>query len=136
MFKLSERSIANRTGVRSELAEIADLAIQLSLVDFGHPEYAGGRDLKDQQHLYSIGASKADGIINKSDHQIDEAKPESDAIDFFAYVDGKASWEDGHLALVACAFYEAASRLGYRISWGGLWKDFKDAPHITFKGEY
>lgn len=131
-FKLSERSKANRSGVRPELAEIADRAIQITVIDFGHPQYAGGRNLADQQHLYSIGASKADGIINKSDHQIDEAKPESDAIDFYAFVDGKASWDAGHLALVACAFYQAASELGYVIEWGGLWRGFRDMPHFKF----
>ena len=51
-------------------------------------------------------------------------------IDFYAYVDGKASWDEGHLALVATAFMQAAIKLGYKIQWGGLWKGFKDMPHI------
>ncbi|MEO5344604.1 MAG: hypothetical protein H7842_15010, partial [Gammaproteobacteria bacterium SHHR-1] len=42
--------------------------------------------------------------------------------DFYAYVDGRASWEREHLAMVAAAFLQAASHLGYAISWGGLWK--------------
>ena len=63
------------------------------------------------------------------------------ALDFYAYIHGKASWEHKHLAMVATAFFQAASELGYRIEWGGLWKRKKpklidgipygwDMPHI------
>jgi len=130
MFSFSDKSKQRMSGVRKELRDIADLAIQISIIDFGIPEYGGRRFLEEQERLFKAGLSKADGINNRSEHQ------SGNALDFYAYVDGKASWDEGHLALVACAFYEAAARLGYLIQWGGLWKSFKDMPHVTFKGEY
>jgi len=136
VFKLSETSKKRRRGARPELIEISNRAIQITQVDFGHPEYAGGRTISDQQHLYSIGASRADGVLKKSDHQVDDVKIFSDALDFYAYVNGRATWNEGDLAQVACSFFQAASELGYRIEWGGLWTDFKDYPHIKFIGSY
>jgi len=116
MFRLSSTSKKRREGIDPRLIEIDDLAIQITLVDYGHPEYAGTRTGVDQLHLFTIGQSYADGIDTISDHQLGKA------LDFYAYVDGKASWEPDHLAMVACAYFQAAAKLGYRIEWGGLWK--------------
>lgn len=124
MFKLSENSKKNRAGVDSQLIEISDLAIQITVVDFGIPSLGGIRTSKQQQRLFHDGASKADGIHNKSNHQ------SGNALDFYAYVDGRASWNKYDLAMVACAHLQAASMLGYKLNWGGLWSNFKDYPHI------
>ena len=56
-----------------------------------------------------------DGTIKKSHHQTGKA------LDFYAFVDGKASWDPAHLTMVATAYLQAASTLGYSIEWGGLW---------------
>lgn len=121
MFKLSEVSKSRREGVDPRLIEIDDLAITLTLVDYGHPEYAGIRTAEEQNTLYKKGRSQCDGYKRLSDHQ-----PADDgygkALDFYAYVDGQASWQPHHLAMVACAYFQAASILGYHIEWGGLWK--------------
>ena len=81
-----------------------------------------------------------DGYDKLSNHQ-----PAEDgygkALDFYAFVNGKASWQLDHLTMVACAYFQAAAILGYRIKWGGLWKSSKpkfkngipygwDCPHI------
>ena len=123
-FQLSKNSKANRAGVDHQLIEISDLAIQLTIVDFGIPKDGGIRTTKRQQQLFHDGKSKADGIHNKSNHQ------SGNALDFYAYVDGKASWDKYDLAMVAAAHLQAASQLGYKISWGGLWSGFPDYPHI------
>ncbi|MDB4302169.1 M15 family metallopeptidase, partial [bacterium] len=76
-----------------------------------------------------------DGTEKLSKHQ------SGNALDFYAYVNGFASWDHDHLAMVACAYFQAASILGYRIKWGGLWKSKNptikngipygwDCPHI------
>jgi peptidoglycan L-alanyl-D-glutamate endopeptidase CwlK len=114
-FKLSKSSLARRAGVDPRLIEISDMAIDLTLVDFGHPEYAGLRSAEDQKELHSRGRSICDGTILKSHHQTGRA------LDFYAFVDGSASWDPAHLTMVAVAFLQASSILGYPIEWGGLW---------------
>lgn len=129
MFKLSERSKRNRAGIDKRLIEISDLAIQLTRVDFGHPEYAGLRSSLEQKELFEAGRSKADGYKKKSKHQMGLA------LDFYAYVDGNASWDEDHLTSVASAFMQAAMILGYKIRWGGFFKSFTDMPHVELIGD-
>ena len=123
-FELSKNSKANREGVDDRLIKISDLAITLTTVDFGHPSTGGKRSTDEQKQLFRDGKSKCDGVINKSRHQSGKA------LDFYAFVDGKASWDKYHLAMVACAFLQAASILGYKLVWGGLWHGFVDYPHV------
>ena len=134
-FKLSENSKKNREGVDPRLIEIDDLAITLTLIDYGHGKHSGLRDAEEQYGLYKDEKSNADGYVEISDHQLGRA------LDFYAYVDGKASWDHAHLAIVALAQFQAAMILGYKIGWGGLWKRKKpkftngipygwDMPHI------
>lgn len=130
MFTLSENSKKNRAGVDSRLIEISDLAIKISYIDFGHGRYSGLRTAEEQNQLYKDGKSKADGYNKLSNHQSGRA------LDFYTYVDGKVSYEPLHLAMVATAFLQAASILGYQLSWGGLWRSKKsnihgwDMPHV------
>ena len=124
MFKLSNNSKHRMQGIDSRLIEIANLAITLTVVDFGIPGDGGLRTAERQLELFNDGKSKADGYNKLSKHQSGKA------LDFFAYVDGKASWNELHLAMVACAFLQAASILGIQLEWGGLWKSFKDMPHV------
>ena len=121
-YKLSNRSKARMEGIDDRLIRVANLAIELTIVDFGIPKYGGLRTLEDQQLLFKDAKSKADGINRKSYHQT------GNAVDFFAYVDDKASWDKGALATVACSFYQAASILDVPVQWGGLWG--WDFPHI------
>lgn len=130
MFTLSNNSKKNRAGVDQRLIDISDEAIKITLVDFGHGADSGLRSAVRQHELHLRGLSKADGYDKKSRHQ------SGLALDFYAYVDGKASWEHRHLAMVAAAFLQSASMLGHQVRWGGLWKssDKKiygwDMPHI------
>lgn len=134
-FTLSKRSKKNREGIDPRLIEISDLAITITLIDFGHGSYAGLREATTQNGLFIAGKSKADGYVNKSNHQAAE-DGYGKALDFYAYIDGKASWKREQLAMVAAAFLQAASMLGYKVTWGGLWKSSKhpyygwDMPHI------
>ena len=134
-FRLGRSSQANRAGVDPRLIEISDRAIAISLVDFGIPANGGLRTAEIQHQLYKDKLSSCDGYNNKSLHQTGLA------LDFFAYVNNGASWEHAHLAMVAAAFLQAASELGYHVEWGGLWRSKKprlingiaygwDCPHI------
>lgn len=123
-FKFSERSVARMSGVDPRLKNIAHRAIEISTIDFGVPAFGGKRTADEQYALFKAGTSKADGVRRQSKHQ------SGLALDVYAYVDGKASWDTEHLALVAAAMLQAASELGYKLEWGGLWKSFRDMPHF------
>jgi len=127
MFKLGNNSIKNLTGVDGRLVEIADLAITISRIDFGIPSTGGLRTTADQAKLFADGVSKADGVNNKSYHQSGKA------IDVYAYVDGKASWDKYHLTTIATSMLQAAAQLGYPLKWGGNWKSWQDMPHYELK---
>ena len=124
MFRLSAASKRNRVGVDHRLIEIGDLAIKITRVDFGYPDTGGLRNATQQLFLYKSGKSGADGYKVISAHQ------RGKALDFFAYVDGKANYSHAALTAVASAHYESAMRLGYRIKWGGFFKSMIDMPHI------
>ena len=126
-FKLGKNSINNLAGVDGRLIAIADLAIELTNIDFGVPSTGGLRTEADQAKLFADGVSKADGVNNKSYHQSGKA------MDVYAYVDGKASWDKLHLAVIASAMLQASSQLGYKLKWGGLWKSWQDYPHFEIK---
>jgi len=133
-FVFGKNSLKNREGVHPDLIRVDDLAITLTLVDFGHGEYSGLRTAEDQNHLHKKGVSpNCDGFKVKSLHQSGRA------LDFHAHVEGRGSWKEDHLTMVACAYFQAASILGIKIKWGGLWKGGKtrhgiqygwDCPHI------
>lgn len=123
-MKFSKRSLERMWGVDERLIEVMRHAISITKVDFGIPLYGGLRSIEDQEVLFEDGKSMADGTSNRSKHQ------DGLAIDVYAYVDGKASWEEEHLAKVACAVLQAAARLGYKVKWGGLFRNFKDMPHF------
>lgn len=112
------------SGVSVRLQEICELALTISKVDFGIPSSGGLRTAEQQGGLFKAGKSKCDGYLNLSNHQ------SGNALDFYAYVNGRASWDDLHLAMVATAFLQAASQLGYNLSWGGNFRNFKDFPHV------
>jgi len=126
-FKLSNNSINNMKGIDNRLIDIAEVAIKLSNIDFGIPSTGGLRTTEDQAKLFADGVSKADGVNGKSYHQSGKA------LDVYAYVDGKASWDKLHLALVATAMLQASAQLGYELKWGGLWKSWQDMPHFELR---
>lgn len=126
-MKLSGRSKENRAGIDERLIEISDMAIQITKIDFGIPSTGGFRTAEKQNELFADGKSKADGYNKKSYHQTGKA------LDFYAYVDGRASWEHHHLTYVATAFLQSASILGYKLEWGGNFRSFLDMPHVQIK---
>jgi len=127
MFKLSNRSKENLEGVDKRIIEIVELALTISVIDFGIPKYGGLRTAGDQRTMFKKGASKCDGIEKKSAHQ------SGLAFDIFAYVDGSASWDRYHMTQLAAAILQSAALLGYGLEWGGLWRNYVDMPHFQLK---
>jgi peptidoglycan L-alanyl-D-glutamate endopeptidase CwlK len=122
--KFSVRSITRMADIDPRLMVIAEEALKISPIDFGIPEFGGLRTAEEQQQLFLAGKSQLDGVTRKSYHQTGRA------LDVYAYVDGKASWDELHLAMVAAAMLQTASKLGIDLQWGGLWESFKDMPHF------
>ena len=126
-FKFGAKSRKRMEGIHPDLIAVLELAIIITKVDFGVPEYGGIRTTDEQKHLFINNKSKADGTINKSYHQTGRA------VDVFAYVNGKASWSQPHVSMVACAILQAACQLEVKIGWGGLWTNFVDMPHFQLE---
>lgn len=127
MFKFSNSSEQRLSTVDDRLIKIANRAIEISKFDFGIPSSGGLRTPEQQNALHKDGVSQLDGYKKKSYHQTGKA------LDVYAYVDGRASWDEYHLSMIACAMLQAAAEFGVKLEWGGLWSSFTDYPHFQIK---
>lgn len=126
-FQFSNASANRLQTVDPRLQAIANYALEITKVDFGIPSNGGLRTAEEQNALYHGGKSQLDGYKKKSFHQTGKA------LDVYAFVNGRASWEKEHLAMVAAAMLQAASELGHKLTWGGLWRNFEDYPHFQLE---
>ena len=137
MKKFSTRSLKELETCHEDLQEIMKKALELTVIDFGISE--GYRTRKRQNLLYKQGKSKVDGIKTLGKHNHNPSM----AVDIYAWVGGKASWEDEHLCYLGgliigvykILYYRRAIR--YHLRWGGNWdntgdigRGFKDLPHF------
>ena len=126
-------------GVHPELIIIFTEAIKNSPIDFGVGNNGGVRTAGEQNLLFQKGVSKCDGIQDKSEHQVKD-DGYGHALDPYAYVNGKASWNKGHLSMVAGVILTTAKRLkkegkiSIEIKWGGTFGSNRfqgwDMPHF------
>ena len=104
-FLLSKNSLRVLDGVNPVLSTLASLAIKDSPIDFGIPSSGGFRTAAEQRKLYDDNKSRCDGTKRLSKHQ------SGNALDFYAYVDGKYSDDKVHLTLIAMTFFHKAAQL-------------------------
>lgn len=138
MFKLGKRSLERLETCHVDLQVIMEEAISTSMVDFGVAE--GHRNIARQNKLFKEGKSRIDGINKKGKHN----EFPSEAVDIFAYYNGKAQWDDIHLGYLAGHILCTAKRLlkegkvTHKLRSGGNWDDdgifvydhsLKDLPH-------
>jgi len=127
-FELSKTSKERLVGVDPSLVLLIEESLKVSPIDFGIPQYGGLRTAPEQNSLFKKGVSKCDGFKTKSNHQTGKA------VDVYAFVNGKASWDTEHLALIAGVILATAFRLGIKIRWGGTFgsNEMKgwDRPHF------
>ena len=124
-------------GVHPDLIAIFTEAIKNSPIDFGIPESGGLRTQGQQNLLFQGGVSKCDGFNDVSNHQT------GNALDFYAYINGRASWNKVHLSMVASCIITTAKRLkkegkiSVELKWGAEFgsNNFHgwDMPHIEIK---
>lgn len=142
-FKLSKKSLTNTDGVDPQLILIFTESIKNSPIDFGIPRDGGVRTAERQNELFGQNVSKCDGYRSKSNHQIPDDEIYGQALDFYAYINGRASWDELHLTMIAGVILSTAKRLKHQgdvdidITWGGEFgsNNFKgwDKPHMEIK---
>ena len=131
-FKFGQNSREKLESCHPKLQRVMNLAISRSYVDFGISE--GYRTLARQYELFKKGLSRIDGInrVGKHNHN------PSLAVDIYAWVDGKAMWDDAHLGYLAGVILQCGKELGIKLRWGGDWDrdgiiaidhKLKDLPH-------
>jgi peptidoglycan L-alanyl-D-glutamate endopeptidase CwlK len=108
-FALSTQSLSMLHGVHADLAKVVKEAILLSEVDFKVGE--GMRSLARQKELYAAGKSKTMKSRHLTGH----------AVDLWAIVDGKVSWDIAHYYTIAKAMKHAAIKCGVPMTWGVVW---------------
>jgi len=127
-YTFGNKSISKLNEVHEDLKKLMYEALKASPIDFGIS--CGRRGIEEQNKLFKEGKTKCDGINIKSKHNYMPAL----AVDFYPYINGKASWDKVHLALVAGVILATADKLGINVRWGGTFgsKEFKgwDYPHI------
>ena len=118
MFHLGNTSKRRLKGVDPRWFEIIDLALSITLIDFGIPG-DGGLRTDDRQFAMFMDPkikTNCDGFTVRSKHQ------DGLAIDFFAYVDGRASWDHDKMTHIAAALLQAASLLGFKVRSGAFFR--------------
>lgn len=136
MYSFSNTSKDRLSTCHEDLQKIFEVAISLSPVDFGISE--GHRSLERQKQLFDEGKSKIDGISKKGKHNYTPSK----AVDVYAWVNGKASWDKSHLCVIAGVVMAVAANYSIKLRWGGNWdmdgevisdQTFQDLPHFELR---
>lgn len=125
MNKASTRTKDNLIGVNYKLSLLVGYVLGISKIDFFVSE--GIRTTKKQQEYYKKGTTKADGVRNKSQHQLGRA------IDVY-YVGWKKGAEDEKKwKELIDTFRLAGMKLGIKLTFGYDWG--WDKPHIELDEE-
>lgn len=137
MYKLSNRSLSRLEGVLPVLVEIFQEGIKDCPYDFGIPKDGGLRTAFRQKELYSIGRTtqfnrKPVTWTLNSNHMAKE-DGFGYAVDIYAYVDGKVSWNSRYLRPIARHLQRfAKDNYCIELQWGqDLWG--KDGAHFQMK---
>lgn len=141
-FRLGQRSLNTLATVDADLQRVVHRAIDITTVDFMVGQGLRTRD--EQARLYGQGRSQVD--MARLGLPIEYAKPNMKkvtwtmrsnhmtgrAVDLWAWVDGKISWDTtkGYYEEIARAMKQAAMHECVPIQWGGDWKTTKDYPHF------
>ncbi|HCX11884.1 MAG TPA: endolysin [Hyphomonas sp.] len=109
MYQLSRRSFERLKGVHGDLSLVMCRAINLATTDFGI--FEGLRTLEKQQQYLAAGKSKT----------LDSRHLTGDAVDVFAWHEGKYRPELGYYIDIAHSIQQAAEELKVSVTWGACW---------------
>lgn len=108
-YSLGKSSLAELTGVHSDLVRVVKRAIEITACDF--TVHDGIRTVEEQKRYVAEGVSKT----MRSKHL------EGCAVDLVPVINGKPRWEWPPIYRVAEAMHKAADECGVRLIWGGVW---------------
>ncbi len=123
-FVLSPRSLQRLVGVHPELVRVVRRAIAIATIDFSVVE--GVRDYATQRKYFLAGKSRTMNSRHLTGHAVD-LMPYGD---FDGDGDFEGSWELKHFYPVNDVMQQAARDCGVKVTWGGSWATFLDAPHF------
>jgi len=142
-YSFSRTSIKRLSTCEKKIQKVFELAIKRTEIDFGIA--CGERSVSEQQQLYAQGrtgpgpiVTYVDGINKKSEHNYSPSR----AVDIYAFVDGKATWNEKYLIYLGGVITACAIQLGVSLTWGGNWdndgiiindQNFQDLPHYQLK---
>ncbi len=121
MNQFGTKSKKKLATVHLNLAVVAERALELSPYDFTIVH--GWRNAEIQNALFESGASHTPWPESKH-NALDEpgGTPESLALDFAPWIDGKIPWNDTHIfAVIAGCFFAAAWEHSVVLRYGGDW---------------
>lgn len=145
MGQLNKRSLERLQNVKSVLiAILVDGAVD-SPYEYQIPRYGGKRTDEEQELMYARGRTtdelRAKGIVgiegkperSKITWTLDSIHESGKAFDFFALINGKASWDIKYIEPIARHLQKIAKdKYGVILEWGyDLWK--KDGAHMQMK---
>lgn len=129
MYEFSAASLKNLESVHPDLVRVAKRAIKETPIDFGITEgarsYARQCELvqqKKSQTLHSLHLIQPDGYAH--------------AIDVYAWVNGKTTWQNKYYGPIVQTFITAATALEVQLEFGHLWQGFQDSVHIQLHHKY
>lgn len=121
-FFLSQKSLDNLKGIHSDLVIVVKNAIKITKVDFMVGE--GLRSLARQNHLVKQGKSKTMNSRHITGH----------AVDLWAVVGGKISWDWQYYDDIASAMRQSANVCQVPIVWGAVWdKRLNDIENVNIE---
>jgi peptidoglycan LD-endopeptidase CwlK len=123
-FALSVKSLRRLVGVHPELVRVVREAIAISAQDFSVIE--GVRTYEKQREYFLAGKSRTMNSRHLTGHAVD-LMPYGD---FDGNGTFEGSWELKHFYPLNDAMQQAARTCGVKITWGGSWASFVDAPHF------
>jgi peptidoglycan LD-endopeptidase CwlK len=139
MNRFGKTSRARLATCHKDLQLVLNTAIKYSPVDFGIAE--GHRPVEKQLEYFNAGKSKIDGVTKKGKHNYIPSM----AVDIYAFVNGKAEWNNETLSYMAGLIQGIAKmlfsegKISHSIRWGGNWdrdgeilfdQKFDDLPHL------
>lgn len=114
MYKLSQRSMNNLSGVHPDLVAVVKRAIEITEQDFSVIE--GVRGIDRQRQLVAQGKSQTMNSRHLTGH----------AVDLAPY---PLSWDWEYFWPIVDAMQQAADELGVDLTSGAYWENFPDGPH-------
>jgi len=130
MANYGKRSNGVKAGLHYILQQILDEAIKNPPYDFGLHD--GQRPIPKQYEYFLAGKSRIDGYKIRGYHNYTPAL----ALDFHAAAKGY-TWDPVYLEEIARHIQKVAlDKFGVKLTWGGDWTRFVDAPHLQLPGVF